>query len=40
MKLSDEEKKKLEELLEAHKDDIDQEHSNFRKVISGEKSSE
>ena len=32
MKLSDEEKK-LEELLEAHKDDIDQEHSNFRKWL-------
>ncbi len=40
MKLSEEEKRKLEDLLEKHQEDIDQEHSDFRKEISGNKKSE
>lgn len=40
MKLSDEEKRKLDELLKEYKEDIDQPHSEFRKEISGNKKSE
>ena len=40
MKLSDEEKEKLEEFLEDHKEDIDQKNSDFRKEISMGKQSD
>ena len=40
MKLSDEEKRKLDELLKEHKEDIDQPHSELKKKIAGNKKSE